>query len=247
MLKAAIIDDEMGAVTALDLLIKKHIKGVKVIANATQAEDGISLIDEHKPDIVFLDISMPDMNGFTLLKHLKHKKFHLIFTTAHERYALQAIKLHATDYLVKPVDVDELKVAIENVQQHHELPPMNKDMGFLNSRKLTFTGRISLPVKEGVIFMPVSDIIWIESHGNYCTIHTLDSKKHLVSKNIGEYEELLPEKEFFRAHKSHLINIRKVKKYIRTDGYYVEMEDGSVIEIARRKKDEFLQVMNELI
>jgi two-component system LytT family response regulator len=246
MLKAIIIDDEVAAINALKLLIEKHIEQVTVVASSAQASEGVSMIDTYKPDIVFLDISMPDMSGFTLLNRLTHKDFNLVFTTAHEQYAIQAIKYRASDYLVKPIDIDELKLAIENIMIQREASHAVKNSDMMKMRRIEFSGRIGLPVKEGVVYQVVSDIIWIESDGNYCTFHTIDAKKYVVSKNIGEYEELLPVKEFFRAHKSHLINVKKVKKYIRTDGYFVEMENGSVLEIARRKKDDFLQVMNEL-
>lgn len=245
MLKAIIIDDEMAAIKTLNVLIEKHVPEVRVTGFASAGIKGISMIDELKPDIVFLDISMPDMSGFSLLQKLEHKDFHLVFTTAHEQYAIQAIKHHATDYLLKPIDADELKQAVQTIisQRQHTVPPKAEDN---TTRRLEMKSMIGLPIKEGLVYHQVSDIIWIGSQGNYCTFHIKDAGKYLVSKNIGEYEEILPAGEFFRAHKSYLINIRKVRKYIRTDGYFAEMEDGSVIEISRRKKDEFLGLMNEL-
>jgi two-component system, LytTR family, response regulator len=241
MMKAVIIDDEIAAIHALEFLIKKHLTNVEIVQSSTGALEGISIIEAMKPEIVFLDISMPDMSGFSLLKQLKHKDFNLIFTTAHERYAIQAIKHHASDYLVKPIDIDELKAAVNGITERNENDKLPESSAI---KKLEYSSRIGLPVKEGLLYQPVSEIIWIESDGNYCTFHTTDGKKYVVCKNIGEYEEMLPSKEFFRIHKSYLINMRMVKKYIRTDGYYVEMEDSSVIEVARRKKDEFLQYMN---
>lgn len=244
MLKAIIIDDETAAIRALTVLIEKHTPHVQLVASTSACAEGISLIEEQRPDIVFLDISMPDMNGFSLLQKLRYKDFHLVFTTAHERYAIQAIKHHASGYLLKPVDIDELKQAVEMIEK--TTTAAGKIVKATAIRRLELNSMISLPIKEGMIYHSVSDILWIESNGNYCTFHTQDRKKYVVSKNIGEYEDMLPEKEFFRVHKSYLINIRKVRKYIRTDGYFVEMDDGAIVEISRRKKDEFLHLMNEL-
>lgn len=239
MLKAIIIDDEKAAIKTLTVLLEKHVPEVQLVGASANCTEGIVQIEEQKPDIIFLDISMPEMNGFTLLQQLKFRDFHLIFTTAHEHYAIQAIKHHATDYLLKPIDIDELKQAIQTVL-HARIPRDETS----EVRRLELGSRIGLPIREGLVYHTVSDIIWIESQGNYCTFHTVDEKKYMVSKNIGEYEDLLPEREFFRPHKSYLINMRKVKKYIRTDGYFVEMSDGAIVEISRRKKDEFLQLMN---
>jgi two-component system LytT family response regulator len=246
-MKAIIIDDEEKGRKILQSLLGSYCKDVTVAATAGDADEAYTLILKHKPDVIFLDIEMPNGNGFSLLERFDEIPFHVIFTTAYDSYAIKAIKYHALDYLLKPIDIDELKLAVEKIKTLRQTrQPENRYFEFLASRKLEFTGRIGLPIKEGVVFMPVSDIVWIESDGNYCTFHTMDSKKYVVSKNIGEYEELLPCHEFFRAHKSHLINVKKVKKYIRTDGYYVEMEDGAMVEIARRKKDEFLNIMKDL-
>lgn len=244
MLKAVIIDDETAAINALQLLMKKHTPEVEVVGHATKAREGITLIETHSPDIVFLDVSMPDMSGFALLKEVGQYDFHLVFTTAHERFAIQAIKHQAADYLLKPIDIDELKTAVERIllAQNSGNQRLVKPVAL---QRLQYSGRIALPVKEGVIYLPIADIVWVESDGNYSTFHTVESKKYLVAKNIGEYEQLLPDSEFFRAHKSHLLNIRKVKKFVRTDGYFAEMEGGARLEIARRKKEEFLQVMNK--
>lgn len=247
VLRAVIIDDEIAAISALKLLLEKHISNVVVVADSTEPQKGIDIIESHRPDIVFLDVSMPDMSGFSLLKQLLYKDFNLVFTTAHERFAIQAIKHHATDYLLKPVDIDELRQTIRNIEAMRSGKKNHKEAELSGVKKrMEYTARIGLPMKEGLVYLMVSDIIWIESNGSYCVFHTVHQQKYMVSKNIGEYEELLPEDKFFRAHKSHLINVAKVKRFIRTDGYFVEMENGSMIEIARRKKDDFLQLMNEL-
>lgn len=245
MLKAVIIDDETAAIEALTILIEKHTPEVYVAASTTQCMEGIKYIDSIEPDIVFLDISMPDMSGFALLQKPKYKDFNLVFTTAHERYAIQAIKHHATDYLLKPVDIDELKQAVKMITDERKAAT-TKMQEKLPVRRLEYNSLIGLPIREGLEYHSVADVLWIESSGNYCTFHIIGAKKYIVSKNIGEYEQLLPEKEFFRVHKSYIVNIKKVRKYIHTDGYCAEMDDGTIIEISRRKKDEFLYMMNEL-
>lgn len=247
MLRGIIIDDEAAAIKTLSLLIKKYIQEVNIIDTAASGKTGILSIEKHQPDIVFLDVSMPDMTGFALLQELRYKDFFLVFTTAHEKYAIEAIRHHATDYLVKPIDIDELKRTVHSIielKEKKDSPAIINDQH--HNPKLSMNSRISLPIRDGLVYYMVSDILWIESNGNYSTFHMADSMKYLVSKNLGEYEDILPDTDFFRAHKSFLINIRRVKKYIRTDGYFAEMGDGSVIEIARRKKDDFLNLMNKI-
>lgn len=197
--------------------------------------------------MLFLDVEMPNGSGFELLEKFDELSFEVVFTTAYDSYALKAIKVHALDYLLKPIDLDELAQALENVRKAlQNKPTVNRYSEFLTARKLEFTGKIPLAVKEGIVYITVSEIIRVESDGGYSTFFTADQKFYVTSRNLKEYEDMLPTKEFFRIHKSHLINMKRVKKFLRVDGYHVEMEDGSTVEISRRKKDEFLQMMNEL-
>jgi two-component system LytT family response regulator len=245
MIKAIIVEDEKKGREILQILINKYCKNVEVVAIAENADEGYLLIKKHNPDLVFLDIEMPNGNGFYLLEKFDEIKFQVVFTTAYDNYAIKAIKYHALDYLLKPIDIDELQLAVESVEKAIEKPEVNRYAEFIGARKLEMESKLGLPIKEGILYVLISDIIRVESDGSYSVIHMSDEKKHMVSKNLKEYEDILPQKFFFRVHKSHLINIKKVKKYIRTDGYFAEMEGGSVIEIARRKKDEFLKAMNE--
>jgi two-component system, LytTR family, response regulator len=246
-MKAVIIDDEKKGRESLNLLIEKYCPDVKIIAIASNAEDGFEMIKATTPDLIFLDIEMPNGNGFSLLNRFEEITFEIIFTTAYDNYAIQAIRHHALDYLLKPIDIDELRSAVENAKNAiDQKTDVNRYSDFIAERKLESNSRIALPIKEGIVYLNISEIIRVESDGSYSTFFSSDGKKYVVSKNLGEYEEILPGKEFFRSHKSHLINIKKVKKYIRTDGYFAEMEDGSMIEISRRKKDEFLQLMSDI-
>lgn len=246
IMKAIIIDDEQKGRESLQKLIQKYCKQVEIVAMASGITEAYNLIIQHKPHLIFLDVEIQRGSGFSLLDKFNSADFKIIITTAFDEYALRAIKHHAFDYLLKPIDIDELiftvdsvKKVLKNTSSHIPEPEVQ------TSQKLTISSRLALPVKDGLFYMHVSDIMRIESNGGYSTFYATDGKKYMVAKNLKEYEEILPEKEFFRVHKSHLINIKKVKKYIKTDGNFIEMEDGSVVEIARRKKDEFLNIMNQ--
>lgn len=246
-MKALIVDDERKGREVLQKMIENYCEDVNIVAMASGADEGYELITRHSPDIVFLDIEMPNGSGFDLLEKFDDIRFRVIFTTAHDDYALKAIKFHALDYLLKPVDIDELRTAVALARKNIGTPQVqNPYTDFLARRKVKLSGRISLYVKDGIVYVAVNDIIRIESDGAYSTICMADGGKHIVSRNLKEYEMLLPEEHFFRVHKSHIVNMKRVKKYLRSDGFFVEMEDGSMVEIARRKKDEFLEKMNAL-
>ncbi|MEM9686045.1 MAG: LytTR family DNA-binding domain-containing protein, partial [Bacteroidota bacterium] len=245
-MNAIIVDDEKKGREILHKLIKDYCPEISVQALAANADQAYELIKKHKPDILFLDIEMPGGDGFYLLEKFQTIPFQVIFTTAYDNYAIQAIKHQAFDYLLKPIDIDELKATIANVKKSVESRAVSPTHSVTPEFRQQLTGRIALPVQDGVIYLIVADILRIESDGSYSVFYTSNGKKHIVSKNLKVYEDLLPATVFFRVHKSHLINMRKVKKYLRTDGYFAEMEDNSIVEISRRKKDEFLQRMNSL-
>ena len=244
-MKAIIIDDEQKARESLQKLIGEFCSPVEIVAMASSAAEGYELITEHKPHLIFLDIEMPNGSGFSLLEKFQSSDFKIIITTAFDEYALKAIKHHAFDYLLKPIDIDELVLAVDSVKKALGNPPSRNDGPDLDvPQKLSMANRLAIPIKDGIFYLNVSEIMRIESDGGYSIFFATDGKKYVVAKNLKMYEEVLPEKEFFRIHKSHLINIKMVKKYIRTDGNFIEMADGSVVEVSRRKKDEFLQLMS---
>lgn len=246
-MRAIIIDDEKKGREILKSLIETYCKEVEIIAQASNADEGFELIQKHEPDVVFLDVEMPSGDGFSLLERFNEITFQIIFTTAFDEYAIKAIKFHALDYLLKPIDIDELRVAVENVKKalQEDRKVDNRYGEMLQSRKEN-TGKLALPIKDGIVYLSISEIVRVESDGAYSIFYTDCGKKHLSSKNLGEYEEILPAYGFFRVHRSHIINVKKVKKFIRSDGNFIEMEDGSRVEIARRKKDEFLEIMNQI-
>ena len=246
-MRAIIIDDEKKGREILKSLIETYCKEVEIIVQACNAEEGYELIQKHEPDVVFLDVEMPSGDGFSLLERFDEITFQIVFTTAFDDYAIKAIKFHALDYLLKPIDIDELRVAVENVKKalQEERGTNNRYMEMLQSRKEN-TGKLALPIKDGIVYLSISEIIRVESDGAYSIFYTDCGKKHLSSKNLGEYEDILPGFGFFRVHRSHIVNVKKIKKFIRSDGNFIEMEDGSRVEIARRKKDEFLEMMNQI-
>jgi two-component system LytT family response regulator len=231
MLRAIIIDDELIGINALQVLMEKYTNGIKVVATATDPEKGISLIEDYKPEVVFLDVSMPKMNGFELLDKLQFKNFKLVFTTAHEEYAIKAIKNKAHDYLLKPIDIEELKNCVNNILIEESNP--QKDKVNYNI--------IELAVKDGIIFIKSQDVIRLEASGSYTVFYLVNNIKHLASKNLKECEILLDPSRFYRCHQSHIINLHKVVKMVSADGLYAQMTDGSMPEIGKKNKEIFLE------
>lgn len=233
MLRAVMIDDERSGLNALQLLIDKHVNNVKVVGSTTNAQQGIAAIEDYRPEIVFLDISMPQLNGFALLEQLQYRDFNLVFTTAHQQYALQAIKHHAFDYLLKPIDVNELQSCVSKI-----ISERNK--GIIKAKESS-SRTIGLSVKDGIIFIRHSEIIRLEASGSY-TVFYLDNKvKHIASRSLKEYEAQLDPDVFYRCHNSHVVNLKKVSKFVSHDGFFAEMHDGSSAEIARKNKEQFLE------
>jgi two-component system LytT family response regulator len=236
MLRAIIVDDESNGVTALKALIEKHTPGVKVVSATTDPLAAIELIENYRPDILFLDVSMPKMNGFEMLDNLKFKGFKLIFTTAHAEFAIKAIRNRAADYLLKPIDVDELVASIARMSTADQS---------VNDAKPA-KNMIELHVRDGIIFIRLNDIIRLEASGSYTTFFLENNIRHLASKNLKECESLLDENKFFRTHPSHIVNIQKIERLISNDGLFVKMTDGSTADILRKHKDQLLELLKRV-
>lgn len=242
MLTAVIIDDESNGRLALRQKLKDYCPEVGLAGEAAGGEEGLRLIEEVDPEIVFLDIEMPRMNGFEMLQRLPRKNFHLIFTTAYDQYAIKAIKFAAFDYLLKPVDIEELKEAIEKVKRQKaentsgKLEVMEHHLHFKNA-----LGKIAISTMEGLLFLNLNEIVHLEAQGNYTLFHFNGRPKLTASKTLKEIEELLPEELFFRTHHSHIINLQYIKRYIKGDGGQIEMQNGDFVDVARRKKESFLK------
>lgn len=242
-LRALIIDDEQKGINSLKLVLEKFTTQVKVVAETTDSEKGIELIENFKPEIVFLDINMPGYNGFEVLKKLSFRDFNLIFTTAHEEYAIQALRENAIDYLLKPIDADDLKQAVAKVERllAEKQKPVAVDslLNYLNNQKQS---KIPFNTKDRVEYIDKKEIVRLEADSNYTTVYLADNSKIMVSKTIGEYDELLcnNEHQFMRVHQSHIVNLQHVVRYLPEDGGVVVTSTNSKLPLSKSKKDEFL-------
>ncbi len=243
MITALIVDDEKKVRESLKKLLTENCPAVKVLAEAASVDEAYNLIKKHSPQIVFLDVEMHDNNGFDLLKKFSKINFKVIFVTAHADYAIQAIKFSAVDYLLKPVSADDLIEAVSKAIREINFDHHYHYQGLLQNLIPGTVQKLAVPVKDGIAFLSPEEIIRLEADGAYTHIYSI-GKKNTATKNIKEYETLLSEQSFFRSHKSHLINLLHVKLYNRVDGYSVQMSDGSTVEISRRKKDEFIELMS---
>lgn len=244
--KAIIIDDEEDGRLVLASLIQHHCPDIEVIDLFASAEQGLKGIEKLKPELVFLDIDMPVMNGFSMLEKISSINFEVIFVTAHSHYAIKAIKFSALDYIVKPVDGNELVLAVKKAILERNAK-QNERLSFFVSNQLHTLQQIpqiALPVKEGYIFVNVNDIMRCEGDGNYTLVLFENGEKHLVSKTLKEFETNLSHHHFARIHKSHLVNLKYVKKYIRGEGGNVVLTDNTEIEVSRRNKEAFLRMFN---
>lgn len=246
MITAIIIDDEANSRSSLRQKLTKHCPDVTIIAECENGDDGIDSIRLRKPDLLFLDVEMPRMNGFAMLQQLGADDIDVIFVTAYDHYAIQAIRFSAMDYLVKPVEVEELITAVAKVARRRKQDPVNLQLTTLLQnlqQPQRSQQKLAIPSMEGIQFVEIADIIYVEAQSNYAVFYLTGGRKYIVSKTLKEFEELLPELMFFRIHHSCLINTGFVEKYIRGDGGQVVMKGGAVLDVARRKKDEFLKVM----
>jgi len=243
MIKALIIDDEPKSVKILATMLREYCPNVFLAGTAHKADDAIVLIHQLQPNLVFLDIEMPSGNGFDILDRLRPVNFEVIFVTAFNEYTLKAFRYNALDYLLKPLNIEELQAAVHKAAGNIKLKSFNAQLDyFLESLKKTTlpVQKIALAEKNGIILIPITDIIRCEASRGYTTFIIKNKDKVLSSKNIKEYEELLPENTFFRLHNSHLVNLNYIRMYHRGRGGQVEMEDGTLVEVAVRRKDELL-------
>jgi len=239
MLRSILIDDEPQNAVILKNDLAMHCPAVEVIAVCHSAKEGIMTIKKEKPDLVFLDIEMPWMNGFEMLEMLDDINFSIIFTTAHDQFAAKAFRISAVDYLLKPIDASDLKEAVRKAQQKIENQHGNVHIENLlrNIKQPSSQQKIALPYKEGYEFVEVSHIIYCQAEGAYTKVF-LDNKKYiLVSKTLGDIEELLPADIFQRIHHSSVVNLNYVTHFVRTDGGYVKLQTGEQLTVSKSKKE----------
>ncbi len=244
MIRSIIVDDEKPVRESFVSMIQADFPEIEILAVCEQVPEAVIKAREIRPELVFLDVEMPPHTGFDFLEQVKDVPFEVIFTTSHNKYALQAIKYSALDYLLKPFDSDDLALAIERFKQkvNKTSTPVQLEMlirQMKNYREPPQT--LALPTLQGLTFIKPEEIIRCESDNNYTTFYLTSQNKLIVSRPLKEYEELLEENNFFRIHHKHLINLRHVKSYKRGEGGEVTMSDDSVIDVARRRKDEFIQ------
>jgi two-component system, LytTR family, response regulator len=248
MIKTVIIEDEQKSREVLASIIQKNCPELDLVGYASNVKQGVELIKSKSPDLVFLDISMPDGSGFDLLSQINDQKFELIFATASDQHAVKAIKFSACDYLLKPIDTDELREAVLKVINRRREKPSMENLQFLIQhlkRADENFQKITLPTGNAYEIVNIKDIIRCEADGSYTNFYLQDKRKLMISAGLKHYEELLPETEFIRVHHHHLINMHHVIRFLKEDGGYAIMSDGSKIEISRRKKEAFMEKLHK--
>ena len=247
-LKTIIVDDEADAVNFIDSIIREYCPKLEVVGKGHSAREGSKLVIEKTPDIVFLDVEMPQGSGFDLLANFPEKTFDVIFITAFNHYAIKAIKFSAVDYILKPININEFISAVDKVidkrsRQEHSGGSYN---ALLENVRSSLPSKLAIPTSEGMEYLNTKEILRVEADRSYSWFFLADRRKILVSRNLKEYQELLADRNFFRTHNSHLINLEHVKKYIRHEGGAVELVDGSQVPISRGKRDLFLLQMAKM-
>jgi two-component system, LytTR family, response regulator len=244
---AIIIDDEQNAIDVLQLLLKEHCPEVTVIGQTISSVEGIRLIENLTPDIVFLDIEMPRLNGFQMLEKVSDIHFHLIFTTGYEQYAVKAFKSSALDYLLKPIMAQELKNAVKKLQQldkryYDKVRVLEQNMQAIKNNHPP--ERIILPHTKGYLFQKVNEILYCEALNTYTKFYIEGKPPLMITKPLGEIEEILISAFFFRTHRHYLVNLKKIIEFMRNDGGFIIMSNGDQLPVSRNKRQMFIQVMN---
>lgn len=247
-MKAILVDDEKSAITLLRHKLRRCDPDIEILAECDSVAAALTALGQLQPDVLFLDVEMPGATGFELLQQLEDDApFQVIFTTAHSDYAIEAIRGGAFDYLLKPVQEDELARALQRLKQKQR--PSSAATGALEGMTALLKSlqslqdkdkKLGVPTAEGVLFLPLTDIIRAEAAGSYATIFLNNKQKLVASKNLTELEEMLDSDDFFKVHKSHLVNLRYVAKYIRGEGGILVLTDGSEVDVSRRRKEDLL-------
>jgi len=243
-LKAVIVEDELASRETLTAYIEKYCPDVELLGDADSVKSGLEIIKLHKPDVVFLDIEMPYGNAFDLLEQVTDVNFEVVFVTAYSNYAIKALNLSASYYILKPISIDELMNAVEKIKSNRDNNEISIHSKVLldNIQEVNKPNhKIVLPMLNGFEIVHVKEIIRCQANDNFTEFHLKDGSKKLISRTLKFYEELLKEFDFIRVHKSHLINFQYVTKYIKGKGGQVEMSDGSTVDVSINRKAEFLE------
>ena len=248
-LKVVIVEDEKHSREILKSLLEEFCKDVQVIATASSVDEAVKVLSVYSPDIVFLDIELQSGVGFDILEQIKEPSFEIIFTTAFEKYAVKAIKFSSLDYLLKPIALDELQKSIEKARVKMDTNVYRQQLDTLLqslSRESNKQEKICLATTAGMEFIAIDDIVLCKADGSYTSFVLKSKNSLLVSKHLKEYENLLADQLFMRVHNSYLINLREVKKYIKSDGGYIIMSNDMHVSLSPRKKDDLIEAMRRL-
>ncbi len=251
MIRAVLIDDEPQSCKSLAIKLKAVVEDIEIIGTYNHPERAISDIRKSKPDVVFLDIEMPGMNGFQLLEKIEEFDFEVIFVTAYNEYMLNALRISALDYLLKPVEAEELKNALERLRKK-----ISRSENFMNTKEqLELLGdtlkqhspkRLALATSQGIIFLKINEIIRVEALSNYSTFYLINKQKIMVSKTLKEFEPVLVMQNFFRVSRSCIVNTDYIVKYKNEDGGMLELQDGSEVDVGPHRKDELVELISRI-
>lgn len=249
MLNVVIVEDEIHSQETLRNLLIEFCQPVNVVGVGANVDEAVDVIRLKKPDLIFLDVELQTGTGFDVLNRLKDMTFTVIFTTAFEHYALKAIKFSSIDYLLKPIDIEELQHAVAKARVRQGEDAARQQMELLLSNLSSSPGKrkICLATGETVEFINVSEIVFCEANGSYTNFHFVDGRKLIVSKHLKEYEGLLVDHNFMRVHNSFLINLAEARKLVKSDGGYILMSNNSTVAISPRKREEFMDRMSSLL
>ena len=244
MLEAVIVDDEIKALESLSWELTNLSDEIKIVASFTDVHKALDYLEENTPDCLFLDIEMPVMDGFQFIKNLKNDKFPIVITTAYNQYALKALKNEAIDYLLKPIDTDDLRETIIKVKRHNSknYTAEKFEKILLNFNSNSLDKKITLNTDGKLLFLEADEILYAESDGNYSTIYLANGQKLVLTKKLKEVNALLPKDSFFRIHNSYIVNLGQIKEFLKTDGYVI-LKSNHKIPVSRQKKSDFLDLL----
>ncbi|WP_405573997.1 LytR/AlgR family response regulator transcription factor [Winogradskyella sp. Asnod2-B02-A] len=242
MLKAVIVDDEPKAIQSLIWELSNFSQEIEVISSFSNPDEALLFLESNTPDCLFLDVQMPTIGGFQFLEQLKNTDFAVVITTAYDEYAIKALKHEAIDYLLKPIDSDDLKECIIKIQKYSDrtINSVKLERMLTNFNSQFDKKKITINTDGKLLFLDVDDIIYIESDGNYSTLFLQNQKKIVLTKKLKEVNAILPEHYFFRIHNSYIINLNKIKAFIKNEGYVI-MDSDQKIPVARQRKSDFLE------
>ncbi len=244
-IKSVILDDEQHCIETLQWQLKKYAPTVELVNTFESPQQALNYIESYPIDLLFLDIEMPEMNGFDLLQRCSTIDFDVIFTTAYDEFAVKAFKASAIDYLLKPIDKEDLITAVKKAEEAQNKPILPEQMEIFYqaiNTKNPLKERIAVPTQEGLYFVKIREIMYCISESNYTNIHLIDNRRICVSRTLKEIESMLADQGFLRIHNSHLINLSKIEKYMRGDGGYVIMDDQKALSVSRSRKEALLEI-----